>query len=85
MKVNRKESSYEVIKLENEVVISNLSLEWFQGRPYDPNGHVKVTYKTFCKEPHITNSYITRIMLFVNGFSKSLHQAYNLSTILQLC
>ncbi len=35
MKVNRKESSYEVVKLENEVVISKLSLEWFQGRPYD--------------------------------------------------
>jgi hypothetical protein len=49
MKANRKESSYEVIKLENEVVISKLSLEWFQGQPYDKNGHVKVTYKTFCK------------------------------------
>jgi hypothetical protein len=61
-----------------------LSLEWFQGWPYDYNGHVKVTYKTFCKEPHIINSYITRIMLYVNGFSKSLHQAYYLSTILQL-
>jgi len=35
MKVNRKESSYEVIKLENEVVILKLSLEWFQGQPYD--------------------------------------------------
>jgi hypothetical protein len=35
MKVNRKESSYEVVKLENEVVISKLSLEWFQGRPYN--------------------------------------------------
>jgi len=35
MKVNRKESSYEVVKLENEVVILKLSLEWFQGRPYD--------------------------------------------------
>jgi hypothetical protein len=28
MKVNRRESSYEVVKLENEVVISKLSLEW---------------------------------------------------------
>ncbi len=35
MKVNRKESSYEVVKLENEVVISKLSLEWFQGRLQD--------------------------------------------------
>jgi hypothetical protein len=49
MKADRKENSYEVIKLENEVVISKLSLEWFQGQPYDNNGHVKVTYKTFCK------------------------------------
>jgi hypothetical protein len=31
MKVNRKESNYEVVKLESEVVISRLSLEWFQG------------------------------------------------------
>jgi hypothetical protein len=23
-----------------------------QGQPYDQNGHVEVTYKTFCKEPY---------------------------------
>jgi hypothetical protein len=35
MKVNRKKNSYEVVKLESEVVISKVSLEWFQGWPYD--------------------------------------------------
>jgi len=24
-----------------------------QGQPYEWNGHVEVTYETFCKEPHI--------------------------------
>jgi hypothetical protein len=24
-----------------------------QRQPYDQNGHVKVTHKTFCKEPYI--------------------------------
>jgi hypothetical protein len=33
-----------------------------QGQPYDWNGHVEVTYETFCKEPLETSSYVTRIM-----------------------
>ncbi len=33
-----------------------------QGQPYDENGRVETTYDFFCKEPHITNSYVTRII-----------------------
>jgi hypothetical protein len=58
MKVNRKRkrykgSNYEVVRLENEVIISNIVFGMFHKQPYNQNGCVEVTYKTFCKEPHI--------------------------------
>jgi hypothetical protein len=43
-------SSYKIVRLENEVVISELYLEWSRD---GQNGHVEVTYKTFWKEPYI--------------------------------
>jgi hypothetical protein len=30
MKVNRKKNSYQIVRLENEVVIYELSLEWYR-------------------------------------------------------
>jgi hypothetical protein len=48
-----KGSSYEVVRLENEVVVFNIVFGMVHERSYDQNGCVEATYKTFYKEPHI--------------------------------
>ncbi len=54
MKVNRKRKRYkgssdEVVRLENEVVISNIVFGMVHRQPYNQNGCVEVAYETFCK------------------------------------